>query len=292
MTDMGDGSETREDAGSSGTPGNRRDGGTPVLEAKGIRKTFGHNRVLRGIDLTLRECDHYVILGSNGTGKTTLVRVLSTLLHPEKGTIRLFGKDPRMELKSIRERIGFLSHEPFLYGGLTASENLTFFAGLYGLPDIRELVKRSLKEMGLFHRAHDRVDTFSRGMKQRLGLARALLHDPDLLFLDEPYTGLDIEAQALLNKRISAFTCGAADGKEEGAEGNPDDRGIGEADRGNVGGQRGRTVILITHDIEKARGVATRFGILSKGRIIKEYDANDIGLVEDAYRRVVRGEKR
>jgi heme exporter protein A len=233
-----------------------------VLEGRAITKSFGRTSVLRGVDLELGPGDRYMLFGPNGSGKTTLVRVLSGLLDPDSGEVRVFGASYREpeEGDDIRSRVGFLSHEPFLYGELTAAENLDFFGRLYSVPDRAARVKAMLKEVGLYARAFDRVDTFSRGMKQRLGLARALLHDPDLVLLDEPYTGLDLRATAILDRLIGAR---AAEGK---------------------------AFLCITHDLEGGLRLATRAGLLSKGSIVLEARAPEWGGLVERYRDIMGGE--
>ncbi len=213
-----------------------------VLEARGLVKSFGRNQVLRGVDLSISSGDRYFLFGPNGAGKTTLVKLLTGLMKPDSGEVRLFGEPLEGEALAIRARIGFLSHEPYLYGELTAMENLDFFGQLYDVPTRAERSKALLKEIGLFARSHDRVATFSRGMKQRLGLARAILHEPDLVVLDEPYTGLDIRATATLERLI----------REKSAE--------------------GTAFLAITHDLAQGLEMATRAGILHGGRMVLEND--------------------
>lgn len=233
----------------------------PVLAAEDIAKSFGRVQVLRGVNLTIHKGDRYVLFGSNGAGKTTLVKILSTLMSPDKGKISLFGKEEEQSGREVKARIGFMSHEPYLYAELTAWENLEFYASLYNVPDKEKIIKDLLKEVGLYHRAHDQVAPFSRGMKQRLGLARAVLHDPDLIFLDEPYAGLDLKAQKILNNLIIQQN------------------------------RRGKTFFFITHDVSRGFEIAKRSGVLSGGRIVYEQDG---GSKEDFSRRfeeIIGGEK-
>ena len=210
-----------------------------ILIASGIRRSFGKKMVLNDLDLQLNKGDIYVLFGSNGVGKTTLVKILATLIHSDKGDITHFGMNGEDDIKDIRRKIGFMSHEPYLYRDLTASENLDLFADLYSIPDKENRIEEMLKMVELYHRSYDRVGSFSRGMKQRLALARTLLHSPDMVFLDEPYSGLDLNAQAMLNRVIKKMN-------EEGV-----------------------TFFLITHDLEKGLEIATRKGILAKGKIIE-----------------------
>ena len=231
-----------------------------ILRARSLCKSFGHNRVLNGLDLSISKGEVYVLFGSNGAGKTTLVRLLSGLLHADSGDIRLFGMKPENNARKIKRRLGFMSHKPYLYDDLTALENLMFFARLYSVDDGKAKAQKMLKMVGLRHRAYDHVGPFSRGMKQRLALARALLHDPDLVFLDEPYSGLDIGAQAVLNKLITKLN------------------------------EEGKTFFMITHDIEKGFEISRRNGILSKGRIVHETTDSDRESFSARYKEILRGE--
>ena len=210
-----------------------------IIKARGIRRSFGKKKVLNDLDLQLNRGDIYVLFGSNGVGKTTLVKILATLIHSDKGEVTHFGMSAEDDIRDIRKKIGFMSHEPYLYRDLTAHENLDLFADLYSIPDKKKRIEEMLKMVELYHRSYDRVGNFSRGMKQRLALARTLLHSPDMVFLDEPYSGLDLNAQAMLNRVIQKMN------------------------------EKGCTFFLITHDLEKGLEIATRKGILAKGRIIE-----------------------
>jgi heme exporter protein A len=200
------------------------------------------------------------LFGSNGAGKTTLVRILSTILSADSGELILFGNKIERRSKDMMAMIGFMSHEPYLYSELTAWENLNFYANLYSIKDKKERIRTLLKEVGLYHRSHDRVVTFSRGMKQRLSLARSILHDPDIIFLDEPYAGLDIKAQEILNDLIVELN------------------------------QKGKTFLLITHDIGKGFDIANRSGILSKGQIVYETKDREKKEFTEKYRDIIGGE--
>jgi heme exporter protein A len=160
-----------------------------VIEARGLEKRFGDKRVLRGVDVELEHGGFLLVTGRNGAGKTTLLRLLAGLSSPDAGTIEL----------PPRETIGYLGHEPLVYRELTPLENLTLFARLYRLPEARERVGMLLERFGLWDVRHERVSRFSRGMQQRLGICRVLLHDPQLLLLDEPFNALDVEGAALLD---------------------------------------------------------------------------------------------
>jgi len=231
-----------------------------ILVAKNIEKSFGCLQVLNGVNLTLNKGDRYILFGSNGAGKTTLVKILSTILSADSGELTLFGKKIQRRSNETKARIGFMSHEPYLYSELSAWENLDFYANLYSVKDKKEKIGSLLKEVGLYHRAHDRIGSFSRGMKQRLSLARAILHSPDIIFLDEPYTGLDLRAQDILNDIIVRLN------------------------------KVGKTFFFITHDIGKGFDIANRSSILSKGRIVYEVEGAEKKNFPEKYRDILKEE--
>lgn len=234
---------------------------THIISTKDLSKSFGQVQVLRDLELTVKKGDRYVLFGSNGAGKTTLVKILSGLIPADSGEVLVFGKDLEQRSKVIKGKIGFMSHESYIYNELTAWENLDFFARLYSIQDRKPRIKEMLRLVGLYHRAYDLAGTFSRGMKQRLALARALLHNPELIFLDEPYSGLDLKAQRLLNKLILRLN------------------------------QEGKTFFFITHNLEKGREIANRYGILSEGRIVAESDGEDMSLLSEKYQEILGGER-
>jgi heme ABC exporter ATP-binding subunit CcmA len=232
-----------------------------VLEARSIVKAFGRNRVLKGVDLSVIAGDTYVLFGPNGAGKTTLLKILSGLMKADSGDVLVFGEEFGEDPRGIKARIGVLSHEPYLYDELSARENLDFFGRLYDVPHRRERVRYMLKEVGLYARSHDRVGTFSRGMRQRLGLARALLHDPDLVLLDEPYTGLDVGATETLDDII----------RDKAKE--------------------GKAFLAITHDLEHGLEMASRAGILDGGKLVLEAESSDWEGLRSRYREAMGGER-
>jgi len=231
-----------------------------ILIANGITKSFGRLKVLNGIDLTIDRGDRYILFGSNGAGKTTLVKILSTILPADSGDLTIFGRKIKKPSKDVKTLIGFMSHEPYLYNELTAWENLNFYASLYSVKDKEEQIKNLLNEVGLSHRLNDRIGSFSRGMKQRLSIARTILHSPDIIFLDEPYTGLDIRAQEILNNIIIRLN------------------------------NEGKTFFLITHDINRGCEIASRRGLLSQGKIVYEdYGGKNKEFLEK-FRDTIKGE--
>ena len=171
-----------------------------VVEAVRLGKRFGSLAALADLDLELRAGESLTIFGPNGAGKTTLVKLLATVLQPSSGQLRLFGEERAKP--PLRRRIGLVSHGSFLYGELTAAENLRFFARVYNLDAVERRVDAALERAGLSARRDDIVSGFSRGMRQRLALERALIHEPRLLLLDEPFTGLDEAAREALRVRL------------------------------------------------------------------------------------------
>lgn len=208
-----------------------------LIEIDGLIKTYGLLPVLRKLDLTIARGEFVALLGPNGSGKSTLLRQLTGSSRPTGGMIRVGGWELPKEAAAVRAQIGLVSHQSLLYDNLTARENLLFFARLYNLKNVDERITTLLAQVGLNKRAHDLVRTFSRGMQQRLSIARALLHAPDILLFDEPYTGLDQDAAAILDDMLEAAY---ADG---------------------------HTIIMATHQIDRAARLASRVVILSRGKV-------------------------
>jgi heme exporter protein A len=209
----------------------------PAVEAIGIAHAFGGARVLRGIDLRVEAGERVAVFGPNGAGKSTLLRVLATLIRPTTGTVRLLGLDPSRELLAVRRRIGVVGHRTYLDEQLTAAENLRYYGRLYSVAALEPRIAELLDLVGLRRRADDRVRVFSRGMQQRLAIARALLHDPDLLLLDEPDTGLDAQAVDLLARAVD---------------------------------RPGRAVVLASHHPERAMRIAGRAVTIVDGRVVDD----------------------
>jgi len=168
--------------------------GSPLLEARGLQRSFGRVRILRGLDLTIREGEALAVVGPNGAGKTTLLRILAGLMRPTTGQIRVLGQPLEQGSAQTRRAIGLLSHQSLLYDDLTLLENLTFAARLYGLDRPREVAETALAQAGLGDRADELPRRLSRGLVQRAAIARAVLHRPKVLLLDEPFTSLDAAA--------------------------------------------------------------------------------------------------
>ena len=167
-----------------------------MIRGRGIEKRYGRKRVLRDVDIAVPEGGFAVVTGPNGSGKTTLLRLLAGLAQPTRGDL-VIGVD--------RARVGYLAHEALVYRELTAVENLDLFGRLYRVPERRERIGMLLERFSLWDARNDRVSTYSRGMTQRLALCRALLHDPELLVLDEPYSALDEDGTALLDRELEGL---------------------------------------------------------------------------------------
>jgi heme exporter protein A len=174
----------------------------PALELEGLARHYGERAALSGVSLSLTKGQTLVVFGPNGAGKTTLLRVLATLLRPHAGDVRVLGSSLPNEAWAVRGRVGLLGHEPLLYRELTARENLRFHARLHGVSD--ERVRELLDSLAMANRASEPLRTLSRGMVQRVAVARAVLHDPELLLLDEPHSNLDPAAVELVAPLIGA----------------------------------------------------------------------------------------
>lgn len=233
--------------------------GPPVLEATSLVRDYGPVRAVDHVSLRLDAGDFLSVFGPNGAGKTSLLRLLAGGLRPTAGEVRVSGVPLTIGDRAARGRIGILSHLSFLYGRLTARENLLFHGRLHGLKDLDPRVSDRLAGVGLERYADSPVDTLSRGTVQRLAVARALLHDPEIVLLDEPYTGLDAYAGAMLQELLSALKDG------------------------------GRTVVMVTHNLGRGLELADRVAIQVRGRFVFEAERADLdaGGLERTYRRAV-----
>jgi len=211
---------------------------TPAIAAVNLTKVFGTHYALRGISLQVNRNEVTAIFGPNGAGKTTFLRILSGLSRPSSGNVLFNGTPLGDHPEVVRLQLGVIGHQSYLYSELTAEENLLFYGKLYGVADLAGRVKQSLEEVGLAARRGDRVAGFSRGMLQRLAIARAMLHQPSILFLDEPFTGLDQHAATMLAGWLRRLR------SEE------------------------RTILLITHDLEQGVALADRIVIFVRGRVV------------------------
>lgn len=216
-----------------------------MIHTSKLVKRFGLKAILRGVDFEAAPGEFVALIGPNGAGKTTFLRILSTLSRPTAGLVKVAGFRLPQQATYVRRRLGVLSHQPLLYSELTAEENLKFFGRMYSVNDLGNRISYVLEMVGLEDRGRDLVRTFSRGMQQRLAIGRAVLHDPEILLLDEPYTGLDQDACAMLDQILL-----------------------------EVAGQ-GRTVVMTSHDLARVENMATRYDVLSRGKIVSsEYRKN------------------
>lgn len=208
-----------------------------MINVHALTKTFGYKPVLKSLNLEVSRGEFVALMGPNGAGKTTLLRILSTLAKPTFGQVHVAGHPLPAGASEVRRRLGVVSHHTLIYGDLTAEENLRFYARIYGLTNFETRVSEVLEQVGLAHRRRDLARTFSRGMQQRLAIARAVLHNPEVMLFDEPYTGLDQDASNMLDGVLRTVAA------------------------------QGRTVLMTTHDLPRGFALADRIVILSRGVI-------------------------
>jgi heme exporter protein A len=217
-----------------------------AVEVQGLTKSFGEHYALRGIDLRVSRGEHLVIFGPNGAGKTTLVKILSTLVKPSSGKVWLDGIDIRDKPAQIRRQIGLVSHQTFLYDNLTVFENLKFYGKMYDVSDLEGQIHEVINWVRLESRLHDRVGTLSHGLQQRASIARAVLHSPSILFLDEPEVGLDPHASTVIHDLLGDINA------------------------------HNRTVVTITHNLERGLELSDSVIILNKGKVVYQASKIDI----------------
>jgi len=230
-----------------------------AIVASRVSRSFGPRKAVDDVSFQLPNKAFLSIFGPNGAGKTTLLKVLSTLLPMTgKGSASVAGFDVKTQADELRRRLGIISHNPLLYRDLSAEENLLFFAELYCIPNPKERINELLEAVELSHRRYDVVRGFSRGMTQRLSIARALLPKPEVLFLDEPYSGLDPHASDILDSLIGSI-------------------------RDN------HTFVMVSHDLDKGFQLASHALIMSRGQIVLYDECNNIdqGAFKSLYREVV-----
>jgi heme exporter protein A len=225
-----------------------------MIEVRHLTKSFGSHVALRDIALVVARGKFLTLVGPNGAGKTTLVRILASLSRPTFGELWVDGMSLTDSAAEVRRRVGFISHQPLLYGDLTAEENLVFYSQMYGLPDAADRIEKVLEQVGLWARRRDAVRTFSRGMQQRLSIARAILHRPAVMLLDEPYTGLDQQATAMLDEVMRAVSTASL------------------------------TVLMTTHDLNRGLIMSDQVAILAAGRLV--YHAPRVDLDETSFRQI------
>lgn len=217
-----------------------------AIEVKGLTKSFGNHLALGGINLEVEPGKTLAIFGPNGAGKTTLIKILASIMKPSAGEVLIDGLNLKENAEAVRSRIGIVSHQTFLYSNLTTYENLHFYCRMYDVPHFRERILQMVSMVGMETRLHDRIGTLSRGMQQRLSIARALLHKPTIVLLDEPETGLDQQAISMLWRALK---------EDDTAK---------------------RTVILTSHSLERGLEVCDDIVILNKGKIVYRQPGNTL----------------
>ncbi|HEX7734481.1 MAG TPA: heme ABC exporter ATP-binding protein CcmA [Ktedonobacteraceae bacterium] len=233
---------------------------TPYLAILGVKKSFGLKPILRGVNLSIQAGERVALLGANGAGKTTLLRILAGLSRPGEGKVTIDGLDLLQQTREVRRKVGFVAHQPYLYDDLTALENLLFFARMYAVEHPQTRATNLLLRVGLQKKARERASSLSRGQLQRLALARALLHSPRLLLLDEPDTGLDQEGLELLNELLQEHRA------------------------------QGGTILFTTHDLEVAIQRSDQIAMLRNGRVAYQQATSNLEQesIRQAYEEVVR----
>jgi heme exporter protein A len=217
-----------------------------MIQIRNLVKAFGSRAVLHGVDLTINEGDFVTLMGANGAGKTTLMHIVATLSKPTGGSVMINGYNATASATQLRRFIGLVSHKTLLYDDLSADQNLRFYARMYDVAQPAQRIETVLQQVGLWGRQHDPVRTYSRGMQQRLAIARAMLHNPPILLLDEPDTGLDQHTADRLSELLSAV-------------------GINQ-----------RTILMTTHNLERGLSLGNRMVILAKGKIIYDVPRQQI----------------
>ena len=217
-----------------------------AIEVRGLTKSFGERYALRDIDLWVSRGEHLVIFGPNGAGKTTLVKILSTLVKPSSGSVWLDSIDIRDKPAQIRHKIGLVSHQTFLYANLTIYENLKFYGKMYDISDLEQQIHEVITWVQLEPRLHDRVGTLSHGLQQRASIARAVLHNPSILFLDEPEVGLDPHASTVIRDVLGSINTGS------------------------------RTVVMTTHNLERGLELGDSVIILDRGKVVYQAARHEV----------------
>jgi len=226
-----------------------------AVKVESVVKNFGETAVLRGLDLSLPAGEVTVLLGTNGAGKSTLLRILAMLTQTDSGTVSIMGTDISENGPAVRALTGSALHSPMLYADMTVRENLMFFAEMYRLEGVEELIAGTSSKVGIEPRLDHRVRTLSHGFQKRVALARALMHEPQLLLLDEPESGLDSQSVEMLDRIIDEYR------------------------------SSGRTVVMTTHIVEHALDIADRAVVLSSGRVGFNSDSpqRDQAAIQEVY---------
>lgn len=232
-----------------------------MIKINGLVKRIGDKTILRGIQLNIEKGQTVGILGSNGAGKSTLLKVLATIMKPTSGTVTIDGHDMKKEAIKVKQKLGYLPHASMIYDHLSPYENLKFFGSLYHVADLESRIPKLIDQVGLKLFTHEPVRSFSRGMIQRIAIARAIIHQPHILLLDEPHTGLDQSAIQILNQVIE------------------------EMKRDQV------TTLMVTHDFLQAAKVCDRFIIIKGGKIADDFSIaeGDVSTLYARYKTIVEG---
>jgi heme exporter protein A len=232
-----------------------------MIEIKKLTKQADNKLILRGVDLSIKQGETVAILGPNGAGKSTLLKVLATLIKPTSGLVKINGLDLKKDHIEVKKLFGYLPHSSLLYDHYTPLENLLFFGELYGVKDVGNRARQLVKEVGLSFFINEPVKNFSRGMIQRITIARAIIHEPKIMLLDEPHTGLDQGAITILNNVVLSM-------KEKGC-----------------------TTLMVTHDFKQAAEICDRIIIVKNGKIADDFSINNksLGFVSEKYQVLVEG---
>ena len=234
-----------------------------MIEVKGLVKRIGDQTILRGIQLNIEKGQTVGILGSNGAGKSTLLKVLATIMKPTSGTVTIAGNDVKKQALQVKQMLGYLPHASMVYDHFSPYENLKFFGALYHVPNLEKKIPELIDKVGLKLFTHEPIRSFSRGMTQRIAIARAIIHEPQLLLLDEPHTGLDQSAIQILNQVLEEM-------KENQV-----------------------TTLMVTHDFLQAAKVCDRFIIIKGGKVADDFSMaeGDVSTLYARYKMIVEGGK-
>lgn len=232
-----------------------------MIEIKRLTKQADSKLILRGIDLSIKKGETVAILGPNGAGKSTLLKVLATLIKPTSGAIKVNGMDLKKNRLEIKKILGYLPHSSLLYDHYSPLENLVFFGNLYGVKNAEKRAIELVKDVGLSFFLNEPVKNFSRGMIQRIAIARAIVHDPEILLLDEPHTGLDQGAISILNNVILSMK------------------------------EKGTTTLMVTHDFKQAAEICDRIIIVKSGKIVDDFqmENQELSVLTEKYELRVEG---
>ncbi|PLS01717.1 ABC transporter ATP-binding protein [Neobacillus cucumis] len=232
-----------------------------MIKLKKLTKQADNKLILRGVDLSIKKGETVAILGPNGAGKSTLLKVLATLIKPTSGQVMINGLELRKNQIMIKKLLGYLPHSSLLYDHYSPLENLVFFGNIYGVKDVEKKARKLVKDVGLSFFLNEPVKNFSRGMIQRIAIARAIIHEPEILLLDEPHTGLDQGAISILNNVILSMK------------------------------EKGTTTLMVTHDFKQAAEICDRVIIVKNGIIVDDFKVEDRNLrfVTEKYEFQVEG---